>query len=175
MTSWLLRWKAATSPGVGMSSWPALHTTQVCMLQLAIHLSTLCMGMRPVDILCGTPQQDILCGTPQQDILCGTPQQDILCGTPQQDILCGTPQQDILCGTPQQDILCGTPQQDILCGTPQQDNISHSEYVAKVQKGLGDVFDKVWEKTGQSQVRQKAYYDRKVHDERFNTGDLVWL
>ena len=95
------------------------------MLQLAIHLSTLCMGMRPVDILCGTPQQDILCGTPQQDILCGTPQQDIL---------------------------CGTPQQDILCGTPQQDNISHSEYVAKVQKGLGDVFDKVWEKTGQSQV-----------------------
>ena len=77
------------------------------MLQLAIHLSTLCMGMRPVDILCGTPQQDILCGTPQQDIL---------------------------------------------CGTPQQDNISHSEYVAKVQKGLGDVFDKVWEKTGQSQV-----------------------
>ena len=61
---------------------------------------------------------------------------------------------------------------DILCGTPQQDNISHSEYVAKVQKRLGDVFDKGWEKTGQSQVRQKAYYDRKVHGERFNTGDL---
>ncbi|KAL5502934.1 hypothetical protein EMCRGX_G009794 [Ephydatia muelleri] len=42
---------------------------------------------------------------------------------------------------------------DILCGTPQQDNISHR----------------------QSQLRQKAYYDKKVHGERFNTGDLVWL
>ena len=37
------------------------------------------------------------------------------------------------------------------------------------------MFDKVQEKTGQCQLRQKAYYDRKVHGERFNTGDLVWL
>ena len=29
--------------------------------------------------------------------------------------------------------------------------------------------------TGQSLVRQKAYYDRKIHGEKFNTGDLVWL
>ena len=64
---------------------------------------------------------------------------------------------------------------DILCGTPQQDNISHSEYVAKVQKRIGQVFDKVRERTGQRQLRHKAYYDRKVHGEIFNTGDLVWL
>ena len=64
---------------------------------------------------------------------------------------------------------------DILCGTPQQDNISHSEYVANLQKRLEQVFAKVREKTGQSQLRQKAYYDKKVHGERFNTGDLVWL
>ena len=37
------------------------------------------------------------------------------------------------------------------------------------------MFAKVREKTGQSQLRQKAYYDKKVHGERFNTGDLVWL
>ena len=62
---------------------------------------------------------------------------------------------------------------DILCGTSQQDNISHSEYVAKLQKRLEQVFAKVREKTGQSQLRQKAYYDKKVHGETFNTGDLV--
>ena len=66
---------------------------------------------------------------------------------------------------------------DILCRTLQQDNISHSEYVAKVQKRLGDidVFDKVRKETGQSQLRQKAYYDRNVHGERVNMDDLVWL
>ena len=64
---------------------------------------------------------------------------------------------------------------DLLCGTPQQENVSHSEYVAKVQKRMGQTFDKVREKTGQSQLRQKAFYDRRIHGERFNTGDLVWL
>ena len=64
---------------------------------------------------------------------------------------------------------------DILCGTFQQDDMSHCEYVANLQKRLGHVFEKVREKTGQSLVRQKAYYDRKIHGEKFNTGDLVWL
>ena len=64
---------------------------------------------------------------------------------------------------------------DFLYGTPQQDNISHTEYVANLQKRLEQVFAKVREKTGQSQLWQRAYYDKKVHGERFNTGDLVWL
>ena len=52
---------------------------------------------------------------------------------------------------------------DILCGTLQQDDISHCKYVANlhVQKRLGHVFEKVLEKTGQSLVQQKAYYEVK--------------
>eukprot|EP00731_Ephydatia_muelleri_P015004 Em0008g724a len=45
---------------------------------------------------------------------------------------------------------------DILCGTFQQDDMSHCEYVANLQKRLGHVFE-------------------KIHGEKFNTGDLVWL
>ena len=53
--------------------------------------------------------------------------------------------------------------------------MDNREYFAKVQKRFGDVFEKVREKKGQSHIRQKASYDRKVHGEKFNTGDLVWL
>ena len=52
---------AATSPGIGMSSWLALHIIPVCTLPQATHPSTLCMGTihhLPVDILCGTFQKD---------------------------------------------------------------------------------------------------------------------
>ena len=116
VTSWLLLWKAATSPGIGISSWLALHTTPV-----HVHAST---GYTPFYLMHGYKARLPV---------------------------------------------------DILCGTPQQDNITHSEYVAKLQKRLEQVFANVREKTGQSQLRQKAYYDKKVHGERFNTGDLVWL
>ena len=47
VTVWLQLWMGATSPGIGMSSWLALHIIPVCMLPQAIHPSTLCMGMIP--------------------------------------------------------------------------------------------------------------------------------
>ena len=36
-------------------------------------------------------------------------------------------------------------------------------------------FQKVQEKTGQEQKRQKTYYDRKIHGNTLKEGELVWL
>ena len=64
---------------------------------------------------------------------------------------------------------------NVLCGRPDQKDLSHCEYVANMPKRFGHVFEKVSDRTGQKQVRQKTYYDKKTPREVLPTGSLVWL
>ena len=47
--------------------------------------------------------------------------------------------------------------------------------MTEVQDRLEATFQKVREKTGQEQKRQKTYYDRKIHGNPLEEGELVWL
>jgi hypothetical protein len=51
---------------------------------------------------------------------------------------------------------------DIVFSKCPQEECDHTEYVSELRERLHIAFEKVREKTGQAQRRQKDYYDKKV-------------
>ena len=64
---------------------------------------------------------------------------------------------------------------DVVYGSAPQKSTSSHDYVADMHQRITTAFEKVRERTGQEQLRQKQYYDQKVHGAPFQVGDLVWL
>ena len=64
---------------------------------------------------------------------------------------------------------------DLIFGLGSREKHSPCDYVAEVQDRLQATFQKVREKTGQEQKRQKTYYDRKIHGNPIEEGELVWI
>ena len=64
---------------------------------------------------------------------------------------------------------------DIIFGSGSKEKHSLCDYVTEVQDRLEATFQKVQEKTGQEQKKQKTYYDRKIHGNTLEEGELVWL
>ena len=48
------------------------------------------------------------------------------------------------------------------------------DYLTQLEETLMLMHTFVWQHLKQAQVRQKFYYDRKIHRAPFNVGDLVW-
>ena len=63
---------------------------------------------------------------------------------------------------------------DIIYRSPNEDKC-HSEYVQYVKRTLEISYETAREKLNLSHERQKDYYDRRTHGERFKAGDSVWL
>ena len=64
---------------------------------------------------------------------------------------------------------------DVVYGSAPQKSTSYHDYVADMHQRITTTFEKVRERTRQEQLRQKQYYDQKVHGAPFQVGDLVWL
>ena len=64
---------------------------------------------------------------------------------------------------------------DIRFGTGDTSTLSPNEYVRHLQKVLEYTFYIARENLGDTQRRQKALYDQKIHGKPFSAGDQVWL
>ena len=64
---------------------------------------------------------------------------------------------------------------DLRFGTGDTSTLSPNEYVRHLQKVLEYAFDTAREHLGDTQRRQKALYDQKIHGKPFSAGDQVWL
>ena len=63
---------------------------------------------------------------------------------------------------------------DLLCDSLGPQSASQSKYASEIQQRLPPVFQRVRDKTNPQQLRQKSYYDRKVHEEKLHVkGQLV--
>ena len=64
---------------------------------------------------------------------------------------------------------------DIMYGTPILEESTMSEYATSLKGSLEAAYERVHDQMGHKQDRQKELYDRRVHGEPFEPGDLVWL
>ena len=49
------------------------------------------------------------------------------------------------------------------------------KHVVKMKKTLESVYCRVWEILNISYQQQKEHYDKKIHGDAFEEGDMVWL
>ena len=64
---------------------------------------------------------------------------------------------------------------DIMYRPIDQHAQSYGEYATLLQNRLQAAFDLVKEHVTQEHLRQKEFYDQKIHGESYKAGDLVWL
>ena len=64
---------------------------------------------------------------------------------------------------------------DIMFGTNKPEPQSPNEYAAALKKQLTTAFDIARDQMSRQHVRQKEYYDQKLHGKPYQKGDLVWL
>ena len=64
---------------------------------------------------------------------------------------------------------------DIMYGTPGVSSAPVPKYVAELRDSLTSAYQQVRTTTAAKLKRQKEFYDRKVHGQPFDKGDLVWL
>ena len=64
---------------------------------------------------------------------------------------------------------------DVAFGTAPQQVVSHDQYAANLHPTLEEAYQTVLTKLGAHLKRQKEIYDRKVHGQPFEKGDMVWL
>ena len=64
---------------------------------------------------------------------------------------------------------------DIIFGNPSNNSQSYSQYTLNLRKALEQAYKLARKNMGTSAYRQKELYDRKVHGEKFQVGQLVWL
>ena len=60
-------------------------------------------------------------------------------------------------------------------GTGPCDTFTTGEYVCNLRKTLHDAYAIVRERCRVEHMRQKSFYDEKVHGKSYNVGDMVWL
>ena len=58
---------------------------------------------------------------------------------------------------------------DVVCGSAPHESVPHHDYVADMHQRIAAAFERVRERTGREQVRQR------LHGAPFEVGDLVWL
>ena len=66
----------------------------------------------------------------------------------------------------------------LTCGPyvlPAQKSVTPSEYAAHLKYSLANAYEHVRKCTGAQQQRQKELYDRRVHGQVHDIGELVWL
>ena len=59
--------------------------------------------------------------------------------------------------------------------TPPPPSSTPGEYAMPLQKQLRTAYDLVRARLSNSHIRQKQFYDQKVHGQPYKPGDLVWL
>ena len=64
---------------------------------------------------------------------------------------------------------------DVTFGTAPQQVVSHGQYAANLHQALEKAYQTAGTKLGDHLERQKEIYDRKVHGQPFEKGDMVWL
>ena len=64
---------------------------------------------------------------------------------------------------------------DLMYATGHHVELPTSEYATQLKKGLEEAYARVREKLTRSHERRKENYDRKVHGDPYNQGDLVWM
>ena len=64
---------------------------------------------------------------------------------------------------------------DIMFGSNQSTEPSPSAYAFNLKQSLASAYNQVREKMGVTFQRQKQFYDKKIHGNPFQVGDLVWL
>lgn len=64
---------------------------------------------------------------------------------------------------------------DVAFGTAPQQVVSHDQYAANLRQTLEEAYQTVRTNLGAHLQRQKEIYDRKVHGQPFEKGDMVWL
>jgi len=64
---------------------------------------------------------------------------------------------------------------DIQFGTMHNKHQSTNEYVAELERRLTSAYELAHKTAGISHNRQKLYYDRNVHGDSYEPGELVWL
>ena len=64
---------------------------------------------------------------------------------------------------------------DLMYGMPSPNLATVTEYTTHLRDSLEDAYQQVRERMGRRLKREKELYDRKVHGEPFEAGNLVWL
>ena len=64
---------------------------------------------------------------------------------------------------------------DVVYGNPSSESDSVGQYATNLQKSLQEAYQNVRARTSAVAKRQKELYDRKVHGEILEVGNLVWL
>ena len=65
---------------------------------------------------------------------------------------------------------------DLMYGGPHgESERTVPEYVRNMKMSFSEAYKYVSEKVGDKQERQKELYDRKIHGEPYEAGDLVWF
>lgn len=63
---------------------------------------------------------------------------------------------------------------DVIYGQPRE-RVSPQEHAVQLGKRLEAAYHHVRERMGHKLDRQKAYYDKHIHDKPYSEGELVWL
>ena len=63
---------------------------------------------------------------------------------------------------------------DILCGTGQEEQ-NVPTYAAALKKNLSEAYSNLQQSVSAKQDRQKELYNRKIHGNPHEPGNLVWL
>ena len=63
---------------------------------------------------------------------------------------------------------------DIIYRPPEKEQ-SHQAFVVEIREQLHRAYDTTRDRLNLAHQRQKDYYDRRTHGERFRVGDSVWL
>ena len=64
---------------------------------------------------------------------------------------------------------------DLAYGTAPMEEMTTQEYVRNLRQTLEEAYSTVRNRTGAGLERQKELYNRKVHGDEYQVGDLVWL
>ena len=64
---------------------------------------------------------------------------------------------------------------DLAYGTAPMEEMTTQEYVRNLRQTLEEAYSTVRNRTGAALERQKELYNRKVHGDEYQVGDLVWL
>ena len=64
---------------------------------------------------------------------------------------------------------------DLAYGTAPMEEMTTQEYVRNLRQTLEKAYLTVRNHTGAALERQKELYDRRVHGDEYQMGDLVWL
>ena len=64
---------------------------------------------------------------------------------------------------------------DLVYGSTPTEEVTYPEHVRCIKSILEEAYSRVREHMDTTLDRQKELYDRRVHGEEFNVGDLVWL